>query len=107
MFGAIAVIMIVATVMLSVSIPNNKESYEIPEPVELTYVSGTEYYFADEGEVSVELQDYSGTPIDAFCFATIYYPNKTTLFGEEIMDRNMDSLVYYYDFVVPEVVGVY
>ena len=73
----------------------------------MTFVSNTEYYYGDEGEVAVEIQDYQNNPITANCYATAYNPDKTQFFYNQSMSLNNDSDVYYYKFTVPELVGVF
>jgi len=80
---------------------------EQDESFSLTYVSSTEYYFGDEGEVAVELYDYENTWINASCYATAYYKDKSKFFENQTMIVNTDSQVYYYNFIVPEDTGVY
>ena len=99
----IAFVMIGATVYFAAF-------YEGNEPEEfynIQYVSGTEYYFGDEGEVAVELFNMYNSRINATCYATAYYPNKTKLFSNQTMSVNSGSGVYYYQFTVPNSTGVF
>lgn len=73
----------------------------------LNYVSSTEYYYEDEGEVAVELYNYKNEWINATCSVTAYHANKTKFIENETMIINIDSNVYYYKFVVPNEIGVY
>jgi len=80
---------------------------QVEQEVFMNFVSSTEYYFGDVGEVASELMDYKNNWINASCFATAYYPNKTTFYEEKAMLVNPDSEVYYHKFIVPNLSGVY
>ena len=73
--------------------------------VEIT--SRTEYIPGDEGQVIGEVRYViSGEPATADCYASAYYPNKATLFFEQLMVETAFG-THYYNFSVPSEEGVY
>lgn len=76
-------------------------------PINAKIVGGTEYSSGETGEIDVYVEDDDGNPIlGGEGNVTIYYPNKT----EFVTDGNLTEIangMYYYDFTVPDVEGVY
>lgn len=72
-------------------------------------VFGTEYVPSDEGRVFLQLLDENFNPIDnALCVMDLYYPDKTIWFYEAPMIwLNVSKGLYYFDFIVPNITGVY
>jgi hypothetical protein len=73
----------------------------------MQFVSGTEYYFGEEGQVIVLLTNFVNKPVDANCSATVLYPNKTVFVNSVLMANQTSLGTYYTTFTVPMVVGVY
>jgi hypothetical protein len=68
---------------------------------------GTDYYVGDYGKVWLQLLDTSGKNVDnAICFLDVYYP-----FGNKYIERAsmnfLDKGIYYYDLMIPDIVGIY
>lgn len=74
----------------------------------MQFVSGTEYYPGDAGEVAVMVTDYQGNPVTASyaCNYTVYYPNKT-IFVQANMTGLTSEGTRYGTFTVPGDYGVY
>lgn len=76
-------------------------------PIYLSIVSETEYQESEEGEVSIQVEDSDGNPITGgSANLTIYYPNKTMFLNNQSMTE-LGLGIYYYNFTVPSVTGVY
>jgi len=70
-------------------------------------VFGTEYSPQDSGRVFIQLLSDAFTPVtDAQCFVTIYKPDSSFFVQEQIMNY-VDNGLYKYDFIAPNVTGVY
>lgn len=68
---------------------------------------GTDYFPNDNGKIFLQLLDDSRQVInDSTCFVTAYYPNSTKFFTDQYMIYADDGL-YYHDFIVPNIIGVY
>jgi hypothetical protein len=70
-------------------------------------VFGTDYYIGEYGKVWLQLLDASGKNVDnATCFLDVYYP-----FGNKYIERAsmnfLDKGIYYYDLMIPDIVGIY
>jgi len=75
-------------------------------------VSGTEYYENDDGTVFLQIVDSVGVAINnATCSLNMYYPNTVNathpLFITDGMMLFLSNGIYYYDFVIPNLAGVY
>jgi hypothetical protein len=67
----------------------------------------TEYSPGSPGKVFVQVLDNFFTPVDnAICRLTVYYPN-TTKFINDVVMIPFENGLYYWDFVAPDVEGVY
>jgi hypothetical protein len=67
----------------------------------------TEYSPGSPGKVFVQVLDNFFTPVnDAICKLTVYYPN-TTKFIDNVTMLPFENGLYYWDFVAPDVEGVY
>jgi hypothetical protein len=67
----------------------------------------TEYSPGSPGKVFVQVLDNFFTPVNnAICKLTVYYPN-TTRFVDNVTMLPFENGLYYWDFVVPYVEGVY
>ena len=79
------------------------ESLEIPT----MFVGATEYVPFDEGKVFVQLINGTGSVVNnASCLVRSWYPNSTVFFPKTLM-MFLDDGIYYYDFLLPNVTGVY
>jgi hypothetical protein len=69
---------------------------------------GTEYSAGDiNGKVFLQLLNDSEEPItNTSCFIKLFYPNTTTFVSTTLMNNFTEGL-HYYDFAVPETLGVY
>lgn len=87
-------------------LPHVKEIWERVRSKITMY--GTEYTIEDNGTVFLQLLE-DGQPVnDGSCLLNVYYPDKTVLFSDVAMTYLNDSNgLYYYDFVVPDELGVY
>ena len=95
---AIALIVIIALIVKAMA---------TGEDATVEIISRTEYIPGDEGQVIGEVRYViSGEPATADCYASAYYPNKTTLFFEQPMVENAIG-THYYNFTVPSIEGVY
>jgi hypothetical protein len=67
----------------------------------------TEYSPGSPGKVFVQVLDNFFTPVNnAICKLTVYYPN-TTKFIDNVTMLPFENGLYYWDFVAPDVEGVY
>jgi hypothetical protein len=67
----------------------------------------TEYSPGSNGKVFVQVLDNFFTPVDnAICKLTVYYPNTTRFISNATM-LPFENGLYYWDFVAPDVEGVY
>jgi hypothetical protein len=67
----------------------------------------TEYSPGSPGKVFVQVLDNFFTPVNnAICRLTVYYPN-TTKFVDNVTMLPFENGLYYWDFVAPDVEGVY
>ena len=67
----------------------------------------TEYSPGSPGKVFVQVLDNFFKPVDnAICRLTVYYPN-TTKFVDNVIMIPFENGLYYWDFVAPDVEGVY
>ncbi len=70
-------------------------------------VFGTEYKGGEYGKTWIQLLNSQKQYINnATCLLTIYYPDGTKLFDNAYMDY-LEKGIYYYDFIVPDMEGVY
>jgi len=69
---------------------------------------GTDYNFNENATTFLQLQENGNAINNAKCFLNIYYPSKT-LFktNEPMIYLTNSSGIYYYDFVTPNITGVY
>jgi hypothetical protein len=68
---------------------------------------GTEYTVGDRAKIWLQAIDSSGKSVNnAACYADIYYPYGTPFIERATMSLLEDG-IYYYDIMVPDVVGVY
>lgn len=70
-------------------------------------VHGTNYRQGENGTVFLQLFDeYRNTINNASCEITVYYPDKTKWF-DQIDIEFLENGLYYFDFVVPSITGIY
>lgn len=69
-------------------------------------VGGTDYQPGDNGRTFAILSNNGVDVSNATCFVKIYYPNNTLFVPNTAMSA-LDAGIYYYDFTVPSVIGVY
>jgi len=70
-------------------------------------VFGTEYIGGDNGKMFLQYLDSSYNAIeDSECFLTVWYPNNTYMYNHTLMSYLHDG-IYYKNFLVPNVDGVY
>lgn len=78
---------------------------------DLRYAGGTEYISGQAGVVAYQFIKMSGgapSPIrGATCYLDIYYPNNTLFVNQSLMTELGVNGIYYYDYVVPSVEGIY
>ena len=86
--------------------------------IEITYLDmgestmkifGTDYRRGDTGTIFLQLLNANNSAINnRYCDLTSYWPNKTMYHDDVVLNYLNDSQgLYYYDFTVPNVVGVY
>lgn len=75
-----------------------------------TYVGGTEYIYGDAGKIVIRLVRGTGAlaeiELGATCSVSIAYPNSSSYITNASM-AELGNGVYYYDFTIPEVLGIY
>ena len=86
--------------------------FEFKEGVKLKNeinVFGTEYVdgIDIDGKVFNQLINGSGTIDDAICRTTVFFPNMTTRFIDDQLMTFAEQGVYFFDFTVPSILGVY
>lgn len=70
------------------------------------FVGATEYQPGDPGKVFVQLTQ-EGSPLEnSTCFGSLWYPNTTRFFFQQMM-AGQEEGIYYHDFTVPDTLGVY
>lgn len=69
-------------------------------------ISGTDYQFGDTGKTFVTLSNSGVDVNNATCVVKIYYPNNT-LFVPSTTMTFLDTGLYYYEFQIPNITGVY
>ena len=103
----IGFITILAVVAVVVIVSMLVKAWATGEDATVEIISRTEYIPGDEGQVIGEVRYViSGEPANATCYASAYYPDKTTLFFEQSMTENAIG-THYYNFTVPSIEGVY
>lgn len=73
-------------------------------------VHGTEYIPGDVAKMFLQFLDATDQPVtNSECFLTVYYPNDTVLLNDSLMVHlnNASEGIYYKNFNVPNVLGVY
>jgi hypothetical protein len=71
-------------------------------------IFGTEYVTGENGTIWLQLLRNYAPIVDATCYAIAYNPDKSILYDNILMTYLYGSDgIYYYDFTVPNVVGVY
>jgi len=96
-------------VIYMVFINKNKQEFmkEFRNENAILRVWGTEYFPFSNGKVFAQLLDNNNKPIDdAVCYITIYYPNGLKFVDKYIMSK-LEGGLYFYDFIVPDIEGVY
>jgi len=68
---------------------------------------GTEYVQGDDGRSFVQVLKGSSVINNADCKLTVYYPNSTKFLDQVNMTSLGENGLYYYDFTVPDILGVY
>jgi hypothetical protein len=81
-------------------------------PLGSTDIFGTEYTEGDDGTIFLLLKDNNGIPIsNATCTLDIYYPNIANQTHPEWINNGLmmykEEGLYYYDFTVPLLTGLY
>ncbi len=79
---------------------------------DLKYAGGTEYKYAEDGHLAYQfIYTGGGTPVPmdyGWCNISIWYPNKTLMVEKVNMTYlPTSSGLYYYNFTIPDVEGVY
>jgi len=70
-------------------------------------IHGTEYIIGDNGKIWLQLINASGFEVNnAVCLVDIYYPDNS-VFMENSEMNFLEEGVYYFDFTVPNTIGVY
>lgn len=95
------------------AIGNNQSILEninniVSKPEIVMSIHGTEYTANDvNGKVFLQLLNNSQEPIlNTSCYIKIFYPNTTTFVSTTLMS-NISEGLHYYDFSVPNTLGVY
>jgi hypothetical protein len=73
-------------------------------------VHGTEYVPGDVGKLFLQFLDADNNAVNnSECFVSLWYPNKTIMLNNSLMSKlqNASEGIYYYNFNVPNVTGVY
>lgn len=72
-------------------------------------ISGTEYSPNDNGTVFLQMLDNQQKPINnSLCYLDMFSPDKTKILDSAMMTYLLDSRgLYYYDFIVSNITGVY
>jgi len=102
----IAILILMLLTLLLTSCNSNNYVSKENESVIFKFVSGTEYFPKDDGQVIVELRDKQYNPINASCYATVLYPNKSLFINHKVMNSSVLG-TFFYNFTVPKVGGVY
>jgi hypothetical protein len=79
------------------------------KPIPSIFISGTEYQIDDTATVFLQIINATSQSVNnAICFMNAYYPNKTIFLNNIKMTYlyGSDGL-YYYDFIVPNDIGIY
>lgn len=101
---------IVGYIIFSKFFSNNEKTYMLKEfrtNDAILRVYGTEYIPNKPGKVFIQLLDNNYRPIDdAVCFLSIYYPD-LRVFVEDVIMTKFKRGFYFYDFITPEIEGVY
>lgn len=84
-----------------------KEPSLYDNPVRQTLVHGTEYNSGENGTIFVQILEDNQGVSDAVCDLSVYYPNKTFFIDDTMTYLNSSNGLYYYDFIVPNDLGVY
>jgi len=70
-------------------------------------VFGTEYLYGEVATTFLQLLDDNYEPVyNATCWINAYYPNNSVFIDDAMMARFKEGL-YYYDYVVPNISGIY
>lgn len=93
-------------------------SYNKPNPKNVTFISnetndyrmkvfGTEYFPGEVATTFLQLLNENYEPVyNATCWLNVYYPNNSIFIYNAMMAR-FDEGLYYYDYVVPNISGIY
>lgn len=79
-------------------------------PVGNVNVHGTEYIAGDVGKLFLQFLDANNNAVNnSECFVSLWYPNDTILLNNTLMNKlqNASDGIYYKNFNVPNVAGVY
>jgi len=77
-------------------------------PFYVSIVGGTEYYPEQEGQIVVQLKDEFNDPVTgATCTVDYYYPNSTLWLDDQVTSEMSGVGIYYDNFNVGHVDGVY
>lgn len=71
---------------------------------------GTDYQPGDEGKILAYVLEGNQPVTNALCLVSVLYPNNTVFIDNAMMsefDNTAFSGMYYYDFLVPNITGVY
>lgn len=87
--------------------------WNLPEQIASTVgrpiinMHGTEYFMGDIGKIWLQLLDTNGSAVNnGVCYVDIYYPYGARFIEHSPMNFLEDG-VYYYDVIIPEIIGVY
>lgn len=73
-------------------------------------VHGTEYVPGDIGKLFLQFLNANNSPVsNSECFLSLWYPNDTMIYNNSLMTKLNNAMdgIYYYNFNVPNVAGVY
>jgi hypothetical protein len=79
----------------------------INDDIIIKMVSNTEYWNGENGQIIVALRDINFNPKVANCTVSILYPNSSYYKQAQNATSTNITGTYHYNFIVPEVEGVY
>lgn len=77
------------------------------QPIGELKVLGTEYIAGDDAKMFLQFLDTDQKPVNnSECFLSVWYPNGTQFYNNTLMSY-LDEGIYYKNFLVPNITGVY
>ena len=69
-------------------------------------IMGTDYQVGESGKIFVHASQNGESINDASCYLTVYYPDNSLFIDNQYMFF-LEHGLYYYNFIVPNVLGIY